>query len=150
MLADQMQPKRYLSAEVRDRDDFGDKFTHKPGEVVYDAVTYNGQWVCMTEFSSSMYHKTRDGVRVMGVGLGQKYVRQENGELHLVQGGEELLMEIKITVSTPNGFYADASARGSNLKSLLGRVIPVLKALPEEVDGSKQSTWNKIEIEVTR
>jgi hypothetical protein len=80
------QVKRYISAETRICDDFGDPFTFEPGEVVYDAVTTCGVWACMTEWSSLKYHKTRGGVRLLGMGYGQKYVRQKNGELHWVAG----------------------------------------------------------------
>ena len=79
-------PVRYLSAENRTHDDFNDKFTMKPGEIVYDAATerpggYPGPWATMTQSSYLMY-----GFGKLGTGYGQKYVRQTNGQLHKVEG----------------------------------------------------------------
>lgn len=80
------EPVRYLSAETLDQDDFGDFFTHKPGEVVWDAKTQMGPWATMTEKSFNM--NAHRHVRHNGgaQGWGQKYVRQTNGELHKVEG----------------------------------------------------------------
>lgn len=77
-------PVRFLSAEVIDADDFGVPFTKKTGEVVYDAATIyrGGQWATMTQ-SSYEAHAAKIG---LGMGKGQKYVRQENGQLHKVEG----------------------------------------------------------------
>lgn len=77
---------RYLSAEKRHNDDFGDKFTKTAGEVVYDGVTRApngryGPWACMTQRSFEL-----NGVGKLGLGIGQKYVRNEYGELHKVEG----------------------------------------------------------------
>jgi hypothetical protein len=77
---------RYLSAEKYTQDDFGDTFTQKEGEAVYDAATkgYNGRlgpWATMTEKSFKM-----NGYGKLGLGLGQKYVRNAAGELHKVEG----------------------------------------------------------------
>lgn len=72
---------RYLSAEKMSKDDFGDPFTNQPGEVIYDAKTYGGPWATMTEKSWQLA-----GAKQLGLGFGQKYVRQENGELHKVEG----------------------------------------------------------------
>ena len=73
---------RYLSAEKMSQDDFAQEFTNKPGEVIYDAKTiYRGQWATMTEASFKKH-----GAGFLGQGCGQKYVRQENGELHKVEG----------------------------------------------------------------
>lgn len=72
---------RYVSAEARTTDDFNGIFTREPGEVVYDAKTVTGQWACMNEDSFHMHTYLE-----LGVGKGQKYVRQENGELHKVEG----------------------------------------------------------------
>ena len=72
---------RYLSAEKMSKDDFGDLFTNKPGEVIYDAMTRGGPWVTMTQASFEKHAFGR-----LGLGFGQKYVRQENGELHKVEG----------------------------------------------------------------
>lgn len=69
---------RYLSAEKMSQDDFGVKFTNETGEVIYDACTMNGAWATMTQASYDLY--ARPGG--LGLGKGQKYVRQENGELH--------------------------------------------------------------------
>lgn len=74
--------KRYLSAEKMSQDDFGIKFTNKPGEVIYDAATKQGPWATMTHSSYDLY--ARPGG--LGIGKGQKYIRQENGELHKVEG----------------------------------------------------------------
>lgn len=72
---------RYLSAEKMRADDFGNVFTNKPGEVVYDAKTVHGPWATMTQAAFDMY-----GTGKLGLGLGQKYVRNECGELHKVEG----------------------------------------------------------------
>lgn len=72
---------RYLSAEKMDRDDFGIPFTKKEGEVVYDAKMRAGPWATMTEQSFRIHGSGR-----LGVGLGQKYVRNAAGELHKVEG----------------------------------------------------------------
>lgn len=74
---------RYLSAEKMAADDFGVPFTNKPGEVVYDAKTMyrGGCWAIMTEASFKLH-----AVGTLGKGRGQKYVRQDNGELHKVEG----------------------------------------------------------------
>lgn len=71
---------RYISAEKRDTDDFNVPFTHKSGEVVYDAKTVMGPWATMTEASFKKY-----GERI-GIGFGQKYIRNAAGELHKVEG----------------------------------------------------------------
>lgn len=74
---------RYLSAEKMTADDFGVPFTNETGEVIYDAATvYGGSWATMTEASYRL-HARQQG---LGLGRGQKYVRQENGELHKVEG----------------------------------------------------------------
>jgi len=72
---------RYVSAEALNTDDFGDKFTHKVGEVVYDAKTRHGPWATMTQRSFDM-----NGPKRLGTGFGQKYVRNELGQLHKVEG----------------------------------------------------------------
>jgi hypothetical protein len=72
---------RYLSAEDMDMDDFGDAFTLKEGEIVYDAKTVHGPWATMTEASFKTH-----GTGQLGTGKGQKYKRNERGELHKVEG----------------------------------------------------------------
>ena len=72
---------RYVSAEKAKQDDFGQPFTGKEGEVVYDAKTKGGPWAMMTETSFQMFGHGR-----LGLGLGQKYVRNAAGELHKVEG----------------------------------------------------------------
>ncbi|QDP65323.1 MAG: hypothetical protein Unbinned200contig1000_63 [Prokaryotic dsDNA virus sp.] len=72
---------RYVSAEKLHQDDFGDFFTMKVGEVVYDAATKYGPWATMTEKSWKL-----NGIGKLGTGFGQKYVRNEKGELHKVEG----------------------------------------------------------------
>jgi len=69
---------RYLSAEKMSQDDFGEKFTNEVGEVIYDAAAMNGAWATMTQKSYDLYGRPGG----LGLGKGQKYVRQENGELH--------------------------------------------------------------------
>ena len=69
---------RYLSAEKMSQDDFGEKFTNEPGEVIYDAATKLSCWATMTQKSYDLY--ARPGG--LGIGKGQKYIRQQNGELH--------------------------------------------------------------------
>lgn len=73
---------RYYSAEVMHKDDFDIPFTKKPGEVIYDAKTRMGPWATMTQASFDVY-----GIGVLGIGYGQKYVRDEHGHLNCVEGG---------------------------------------------------------------
>lgn len=80
------EQQRYVSAERMTEDDFGDKFTMQPGEVVYDAATesqggYAGPWATMTAKSFQMH-----GFGKLGTGYGQKYVRNEEGHLIKVEG----------------------------------------------------------------
>lgn len=77
---------RYFSAEKMHGDDFGDAFTKKEGEIVYDATTRGrngrlGQWATMTQKSYDIYGGGR-----LGTGFGQKYVRNADGELHKIEG----------------------------------------------------------------
>lgn len=77
---------RYLSAEKLHQDDFGDTFTKKEGEIVYDAAIRGrngraGPWATMTQRSWEM-----NGGGRLGLGFGQKYVRNKFGELHKVEG----------------------------------------------------------------
>lgn len=77
---------RYLSAEKLHEDDFGDSFTFAVGEVVYDSATKSrngraGPWATMSQRSYEM-----NGLGRLGLGFGQKYVRNEHGELHKVEG----------------------------------------------------------------
>ena len=77
---------RYLSAEHLQEDDFGDGFTQRVGEVIYDAAIKlsngrPGPWATMTEKSFKM-----NAMGTLGTGLGQKYVRNAFGELHKVEG----------------------------------------------------------------
>jgi hypothetical protein len=72
---------RYVSAEKMSKDDFDRPFTNEVGERIYDAATKYGPWATMTH-ESWMQH----GTGQLGLGKGQKYVRQENGELHKVEG----------------------------------------------------------------
>jgi hypothetical protein len=68
--------KRYLSAESRLTDDFGDKFYLNEGELVYDAKTVNGPWACMTHSSFLLY-----GEGLLGTGRGQRYCRTADNKL---------------------------------------------------------------------
>ena len=72
---------RYLSAESMFKDDFGRSFTNEPGEVIYDAMTRMGPWATMTEKSFTIHSRGE-----IGIGRGQRYVRQSNGQLHKVGG----------------------------------------------------------------
>lgn len=77
---------RFISAEKLHQDDFGDTFTKREGEVVYDAATRGrngrlGPWATMTQKSYNM-----NGGQRLGTGFGQKYVRNAVGELHKVEG----------------------------------------------------------------
>jgi len=77
---------RFISAEKLHQDDFGDIFTKREGEVVYDAATRGrngrlGPWATMTQKSYNM-----NGGQRLGTGFGQKYVRNAAGELHKVEG----------------------------------------------------------------
>lgn len=74
---------RYLSAEKAQKDDFGDRFTLKEGELIYDAKTAYGPWAMMTLASWKIHgHPSK----ALGLGLGQKYQRNAAGELHKVEG----------------------------------------------------------------
>ena len=73
---------RYISAESATEDDFGDKFTGKEGELVYDAkIRGHSCWAMMTENSWKKY-----GIGQLGLGLGQKYRRDAQGRLMKVEG----------------------------------------------------------------
>lgn len=73
---------RYYSAEKMDADDFGVSFTKLAGEIVYDArLAGSSAWATMTEQSFKKH-----GAGKLGLGLGQKYRRDENGHLNKVQG----------------------------------------------------------------
>lgn len=83
--------KRYTSAEKQAHDDLGVKFTMQEGELVYDAATKQGPWATMTRATFEAI-----GRGVLGLGLGQEYRRQANGELHLVRGdGEAITGEVE-------------------------------------------------------
>lgn len=77
------EPVRYLSAEKMTHDDFGVPFTNQKGEVIYDAKTIHrgGCWATMTEQSYQLH-----SIKRLGQGFGQKYVRQQSGQLHKVEG----------------------------------------------------------------
>lgn len=79
-----MTVTRYVSAETMTVDDFGDPFTHEVGEIVWDAKTSFGPWGTMTQksFDKNAHISVRQNGP--GLGMGQKYVRTENGELHKV------------------------------------------------------------------
>lgn len=79
-----MSSKRYISAEQAAQDDFGDKFTGKKGEVIYDAKTAYGPWAMMTETSWKTHGNPR---KALGLGWGQKYVRNAEGHLIQAEGG---------------------------------------------------------------
>jgi hypothetical protein len=74
------EPVRYVSAEAMQADDFGVPFTNKLGEIVYDAKTKHGPWATMTQRSYEVH-----GVG-LGLGLGQMYVRNVEGQLVKVAG----------------------------------------------------------------
>lgn len=71
------EPVRYLSAERMKQDDFGQPFTNKEGELVYDAATKQGPWATMTHDSFLRHSRGK-----LGLGIGQRYKRQANGQLH--------------------------------------------------------------------
>lgn len=85
---------RYHSAEKRDSDDFGVKFTMGSGERVYDGKTRHGPWACMSHESWKKH-----GCGKLGTGYGQLYVRTALGDLVLkeklavVKGGGTVLYE---------------------------------------------------------
>lgn len=77
---------RCFSAEKRECDDFGDRFTMQTGEVVYDAALkgyngFTGMWAIMTQKSFEM-----NGDGRLGLGFGQKYVRNVKMELCKMEG----------------------------------------------------------------
>lgn len=75
------EPVRYLSAEAMSQDDFGVPFTMQAGELVYDAATLQGPWATMTEANYRLH-----GNGKLGLGHGQCYKRQANGQLHKIAG----------------------------------------------------------------
>jgi hypothetical protein len=75
------EPVRYLSAEDMTADDFGVPFTNRVGEAIYDAKTHNGQWATMTQKSFAAHTNGK-----LGLGLGQKYVRNAIGHLLKTEG----------------------------------------------------------------
>lgn len=75
------EPVRYLSAEVMQADDFGVPFTGQYGEIVYDAKTKHGPWATMTQRSYEA-----QGAGQLGLGLGQMFVRNREGQLIKVAG----------------------------------------------------------------
>lgn len=80
------EPVRYLSAENLDHDDFGDAFTHYPGEIVWDAKTQMGPWATMTEKSFNQHAHRVVRENGAGTGRGQKYVRTDFGHLIKKEG----------------------------------------------------------------
>lgn len=72
---------RYLSAEKREFDDFEDMISKKVGDHVYDAKTKYGPWATMTQKSFEKH-----GLGLLGTGWGQKYQRNEAGQLVKVEG----------------------------------------------------------------
>jgi hypothetical protein len=68
------------------QDDFGVPFTHKEGEIVWDAKTIYGSWATMTQKSFNQHAHV--SVRQNGPkqGLGQKYRRAADGTLPKVGG----------------------------------------------------------------
>lgn len=85
-MSDTKKPVRYVSAEAMSADDFDVPFTKAEGEIVYDAMTRRpnglpGPWATMTEASFKEH-----GYGKLGLGLGQKYQRQANGQLHKIAG----------------------------------------------------------------
>lgn len=75
------EPTRYLSAERMTEDDFGQQFTNKEGEIIYDAQTRRGPWATMTETSFKQHARG-----LLGLGKGQKYRRNAEGQLIKVEG----------------------------------------------------------------
>lgn len=73
------KPVRYQGQKI---DDFGVEFTNEVGENVYDAKTRMGPWAMMTSSSWRRY-----GLGRLGTGYGQRYTRNETGELILTEGG---------------------------------------------------------------
>lgn len=67
----------YWLSPLGDKDDFGVPF----GNVMYDAKTKQGPWANMSQ-ASFIAH----GVGRLGLGLGQKYLRQSNGRWLKVEG----------------------------------------------------------------
>lgn len=76
-----MAQHRYLSAESMTTDDFGVHFTMQAGEIVYDARTHSGHWATMTEQSFKQH-----AIGTLGLGKGQKYMRQFNKQLWKIEG----------------------------------------------------------------
>jgi hypothetical protein len=69
-------------------DDFGAPYGTSPGAVMYDGKTEYGPWANMTQESWDAHGPGRTGL-----GLGQKYVLQEDGRWLQVEGGSGLYEE---------------------------------------------------------
>lgn len=69
----------YWLSPVGVKDDFGDTV----GNVIIDGKTSFGPWALMTEKSWALYSGTNGK---LGLGLGQKYVRQPDGKWLKVEG----------------------------------------------------------------
>lgn len=67
----------YWNEPIRTRDDFGDYIGH----VFYDAKTRMGPWALMSPRNWAIYSYCK-----LGMGLGQKYVKQPSGRYLKVEG----------------------------------------------------------------
>ena len=64
---------KYWAGKIGPTDDFGGEIT----DTFYDAKTMRGPWAIMNPASFARHRITRDGS--LGMGLGQKYEKQEDG-----------------------------------------------------------------------
>jgi hypothetical protein len=68
---------KYWLGSLGEQDDFGVQYK----DVMIDGATRMGPWANMTEESFAVY-----GTGKLGLGFGQKYVKQENGKWLKVEG----------------------------------------------------------------
>ena len=72
-----MTPPRYWLSPVGTNDDFGVPITN----TIIDGRTIHGSWALMTPASFAA-----DGTGRLGIGYGQKYVKQADGKWLKVEG----------------------------------------------------------------
>jgi len=72
----------YWIGDLGGFDDFGDAYDLHEGGVMYDAKTRLGPWANMTQ-NSWEHHRAS---AALGLGMGQKYVRQADGRWLKVEG----------------------------------------------------------------
>lgn len=60
-------------------------------------------------------------------------------------------MKLRIQVYSDKGHYGpEVEKTGYNLATLLKEVVPLLEAMPDEIEGVKQHNWTSISIHIDR